>query len=194
MTRWEPNARGRLALAALELYNERGYDQTTVAEIAKRAGLTERTFFRHFADKREVLSAGTDLLRERLLSGVEEAPDGLASIDLVGAALESAAEVFGERDAWTRLRLAVITANPELQERDLIKMAMLGMALAGALRKRGVADPAATLAAEAGIAVMKVAYQRWADGTGGQSLRQVLRESMAELKSVTAGSPPAVTS
>ena len=187
MTRWEPDARGRLALAALELYGERGFDQTTVAEIAGRAGLTERTFFRHFADKREVLFAGSELLRERLVHGIEEAPDG-APIDLVGTALEAAAEVFGERDAGTRLRQAVVAANPELQERDLIKMARLAVALAGALRERGVADPAATLAAEAGIAVLKVAYQRWVNGTGDPSLRQVIRESLAELKAVTAGS------
>ncbi|HEY0935735.1 MAG TPA: TetR family transcriptional regulator [Trebonia sp.] len=187
MTRWEPGARGRLALAALELYGERGFDQTTVAEIAKRAGLTERTFFRHFADKREVLFAGSELLRERLLHGIEEAPDGLAPIDLVGAALESAAEVFGERDAGTQLRQAVVAANPELQERDLVKMALLAVALADALRGRGVAEPAATLAAEAGIAVLKVAYRRWVNGTGGPSLRDGIRESLAELKAVTAG-------
>jgi AcrR family transcriptional regulator len=190
MTRWQPDARGRLALAALELYSERGFDQTTVAEIAGRAGLTERTFFRHFADKREVLFAGSELLRERLVHGIEEAPDGLAPIDLVGAALESAAEVFGQRDGATRARLAVVAANPELQERDLIKMAALGLALATALRARGVADPAATLAAEAGIAVMKIAYQRWADGTGDASLRQAIRESMAQLKAVATGTEP----
>jgi AcrR family transcriptional regulator len=191
MTRWQPDARGRLALAALELYSERGFDQTTVAEIARRAGLTERTFFRHFADKREVLFAGSELLRERLVHGIEEAPDGLAPIDLVGAALESAAEVFGQRDGATRARLAVVAANPELQERDLIKMAALGVALAAALRARGVAEPAATLAAEAGIAVMKIAYQRWADGTGDASLRQVIRESLAQLKAVATGTDPA---
>jgi AcrR family transcriptional regulator len=190
MTRWQPDARGRLALAAFELYSEQGFDQTTVAEIARRAGLTERTFFRHFADKREVLFAGSDLLRERLVHGVEEAPAGLAPIDLVGAALESAAEVFGQRDGATRARLAVVAANPELQERDLIKMAALGVALAAALRARDVAEPAASLAAEAGIAVMKIAYQRWADGTGDASLRQVLRESMAQMKAVATGTRP----
>src|ERR1700761_2002717 len=141
MTRWEPNARGRLARAALELYSERGFDQATVAEIARRAGLTERTFFRHFTDKREVLFAGSELLRERLGHGIAEAPDGLPPIDMMGRALESAAEVFGERDAGTRLRQDVVAANPELRERDLIKMAMLAAAAADALRARGVADP-----------------------------------------------------
>jgi AcrR family transcriptional regulator len=189
MTRWEPDARGRLALAALELYSERGFDQATVAEIAKRAGLTERTFFRHFADKREVLFAGSELLRERLVHGIGAAPGGLPPIDMMGLALESAAGVFGERDAGTRLRQSVVTANPELRERDLIKMAMLAAAAADALRARGVPDPAASLAAEAGIAVLKVGYQRWVDETGDTSLSQLLRESMAELKSVTAGNP-----
>src|ERR1700749_1824687 len=97
MTRWEPDARGRLQRAALELYSERGYDQTTVAEIARRAGLTERTFFRHFADKREVLFAGSGPLQERLVQGIAEAPDGLAPIDAVEATFESAAEAFGVR-------------------------------------------------------------------------------------------------
>src|SRR6202051_306160 len=96
MGRWEPNARGRLEQAALELYSERGYDQTTVAEIAKRAGLTERTFFRYFADKREVLFYGAGMLQDRLVQGIEDAPDGLSPLDVVGAALEAAAGPFEE--------------------------------------------------------------------------------------------------
>jgi AcrR family transcriptional regulator len=193
MTRWEPNARGRLELAALELYSERGYDQTTVAEIARRAGLTERTFFRHFADKREVLFAGSGPLQERLVRGIGEAPDGLAPIDVVGATFESAAEVFGERSTMAGLRQAVVAANPELRERELIKLAALAAALADALRERGVADPAASLAAEAGVAVFKIAFGRWAGGTDEESLKQVIQDSMAELKTVAAGSRRAVT-
>ena len=90
MARWEPNARGRLEQAALELYGERGFEQTTVAEIAKRAGLTERTFFRHFADKREVLFWGAGALQELLVGTVASAPDSAAPIDAVAAALEAA--------------------------------------------------------------------------------------------------------
>jgi AcrR family transcriptional regulator len=187
MSRWEPNARGRLAQAALELYSERGYDQVTVAEIAGRAGLTERTFFRHFADKREVLSYGAAALEELLVRGIDEAPDGLAPMDVVGTAIESAAEMFGPDSAFAARRQAVLAANPELQERELIKLAMFAAALAAALRGRGVSEPAASLAAEAGIAVFKVAYQRWADGAGQQTLQQVIRECLAELKTVTAG-------
>lgn len=191
MTRWEPNASGRLQLAALELYRERGYDQTTVAEIAKRAGLTERTFFRYFADKREVLFYGAGMLQDRLVQAIEDAP-GLPPLDVVGAALEAAAGPFEEVRDLSRRRQAIVAANPELQERELIKLATLSAALGGALRKRGVADPAASLAAEAGIAVFKIAFQRWVAGTGDsgeQTLAQLIRQSLAELKTVAGAAP-----
>ena len=81
MGRWQPNARGRLEQAALELYVERGFEQTTVEEIARRAGLTERTFFRHFADKREVLFAGAASLQDLLVRSVASAPDAATPID-----------------------------------------------------------------------------------------------------------------
>src|SRR3981189_380122 len=119
MVRWEPNARGRLEQAAVELYSERGFEQTTVAEIAKRAGLTERTFFRHFADKREVLFAGAEDLQELLVSAVGNAPDSAAPIAAVGAGLLAAAALLQERREFSRQRQAVIAANPELQEREL---------------------------------------------------------------------------
>jgi AcrR family transcriptional regulator len=193
MTRWEPNARGRLELAALELYRERGYDQTTVAEIARRAGLTERTFFRHFADKREVLFYGSRMLQDWLVQGIEDAPAGLPPIDAVGTSLEAVAGPLEERGELARQRQAIVAATPELQERELIKLANLSAALAGALRRRGVGDPGASLAAEAGVAVFRVAFQRWAGQAadsgelGGQTLAQLIRDSMAELKSVAAG-------
>ena len=187
MGRWEPNARGRLAQAALELYAERGFEQTTVAEIAGRAGLTERTFFRHFADKREVLFWGQDALRELLVSAVAAAPDSLAPIDAVAAALEAAGAVLQQRREYSRRRQAVIAANPGLQERELIKLASLASALAGALRQRGVADPAASLTAEAGIAVFKITFERWVSGASQRELPQLIRESFGELRAVTAG-------
>src|SRR3981189_2696153 len=116
MVRWEPNARGRLEQAAVELYSERGFEQTTVAEIAKRAGLTERTFFRHYADKREVLFAGSGRLQELMATAVADAPDSAGPIDAVAAGLETAAAVLQDRD-HSRQRQAIIVANPELQER-----------------------------------------------------------------------------
>jgi AcrR family transcriptional regulator len=187
MSRWEPNARGRLEQAALELYSERGFDQTTVAEIAARAGLTERTFFRYFADKREVLFWGQSALHEMFASTVASAPDSVAPIDAVAAALEAVGPLFEERRERARQRQAVIAANPGLQERELIKLASLSSAMAGALRRRGVTGPAASLTAEAGVAVFKVAFERWIDETNKQDLPQLIRESLDELKAVTAG-------
>lgn len=188
MGRWEPNARGRLEQAAMDLYAERGFDATTVAEIAARAGLTERTFFRHFADKREVLFGGAGVLEELLVRATEEAPADLPPVDAIAAALEkTAAEVFAERHEFARQRQAIIAAHLDLRERELIKLASLAAALAGALRERGVADPAATLAAEAGVAVFKVAFERWISGSPARPLADIIRESLADLKSVTAG-------
>jgi AcrR family transcriptional regulator len=187
MGRWEPNARGRLEQAAMELYVDRGFEQTTVAEIAKRAGLTERTFFRYFADKREVLFAGAGSLQDFLVGTLASAPDSAAPIDAVAAALEAAGALLQERREYSRQRQAVIAANAELQERELIKLASLASAIAGSLRRRGVTDPAASLAAEAGIAVFKIAFERWVNETSQPDLPRLIRESLDELKAVTAG-------
>ena len=186
MTRWEPNGRGRLELAALALYGERGFENTTVAEIAARAGLTERTFFRHFADKREVLFSGADALQELLVSNVAAAPDSIGPIDAVGAALEAAGALLQERREYARQRAAIIAANTELRERELIKLASLASAIADALRRRGVADPAASLSAEAGIAVFRIAFERWVQETNQRDLPELIRDSLDELKAVTA--------
>jgi AcrR family transcriptional regulator len=187
MGRWKPDARGRLMQAAFALYGERGFEQTTVAEIAERAGLTERTFFRHFADKREVLFAGADALRDLLVSTVAKAPGSLAPIDAAAAGLEAAGALIQEGGELAQQRQAIISASAELQERELIKLASLASALADALRQRGVDDPAASLTAEAGIAVFKVAFERWVADTRKQDLPLLIRESLDELKAVTAG-------
>jgi AcrR family transcriptional regulator len=187
MARWEPDSRGRLEQAAFALYGERGFDNTTVAEIAQRAGLTERTFFRHFADKREVLFAGSAALQELLVSTVADAPDDLAPIEAVAAAIEAAGAQLEERRERARQRQAIIAATAELRERELIKLASLSSALAGALRRRGVSDAAASLTAEAGIAVFRIAVERWVDETNERTLPDLVRDSLDELKAVTAG-------
>ncbi|HEX3426595.1 MAG TPA: TetR family transcriptional regulator [Acidimicrobiales bacterium] len=187
MTRWEPNARGRLEQAALDLYGERGFEQTTVAEIANRAGLTERTFFRYFADKPEVLFWGAGALQELIVTQVAEAPDSAAPIDAVASALQATAGIFQERRESARQRQAVIDANLDLREREVIKLAKLASAIADALRRRGVSDPAASLTAEAGIAVFKIAFERWIKEPREPDLAKLIRESLDALKAVTAG-------
>jgi AcrR family transcriptional regulator len=172
--------------AAFALYGERGFEQTTVAEIAKRAGLTERTFFRHFADKREVLFAGANVLRELLVSTVAKAPESWTPIAAAAAGLEAAGALIQEGQELALQRQAIIAASAELQERELIKLASLASALAGALHQRGIEDPAASLTAEAGIAVFKVAFERWIVEPNRQDLPRLIRESLDELKAVTA--------
>ena len=187
MSRWEPNARGRLEQAALDLYQERGFEQTMVTEIAERAGLTERTFFRHFADKREVLFGGQDMLRTIYVSTIEAAPASATPLDAVTAALEAATPVFQDRHELVRQRQAVIAANPELQEREMLKRAALTSAMADALRSRGVTDLAAILAAEVGAITFKIAFDRWVSEPDEHDLSRLIRASLDQLKGIVAG-------
>jgi AcrR family transcriptional regulator len=189
MSRWEPDGRARLEQAAMELYLERGFEQTTVAEIANRAGLTERTFFRHFADKREVLFGGADALKQLLVGSVADAPDPVAPIEAIAKALEGAGALLQQRREMALQRQSVIDTNAMLQERELIKLASLASALADALRKRGVDDPAASLTAEAGIAVFKIAFARWINERDPAVLPEIIRKLFDDLKTVTAGGP-----
>ncbi|GIF53897.1 TetR family transcriptional regulator [Asanoa ferruginea] len=184
MGRWEADASGRLREAALQLYVERGFEQTTVAEIAARAGLTARTFFRHFADKREVLFGGAADLQAHLVDALATAPTSASPMQAVGAALDAAAAALGQHREHSVQRQSVINSNAELRERELIKMATLSNALAEGLRQRGVHEPDASLAAETGIVVLRVAYERWISEPDGPDLAQTMRDALDRLKTV----------
>ena len=186
MSRWQPNARERLEQAALELYTRQGFDQTTVDDIAQRAGLTERTFFRHFADKREVLFAGQRPLLEQLTKGVVEAPDSATPLAAVSNGLQTTAAFFDGRREASRLRQAVIDANPGLQERELTKRAALSAAMADGLLQRGVAEPTARLTGEAGASVFHLAFEQWL-AADDHDLAYFVRAAIADLKAVAAG-------
>jgi AcrR family transcriptional regulator len=188
MARWQPNARGRLEKAAMELYGERGFDQTTVAQIAERAELTERTFFRHFADKREVLFAGSGQLQDLLVQTVADAPATAPPIDAVAVGIEAIGTVLQESRgrAFARQRQSIVAASAELRERELNKMSSLAGALADTLRKRGVGEPAARLLAEIAIAVFRISFERWVAGPRERDLRELMRESLVEVQSLTA--------
>ena len=186
MARWEPDSRGRLRQAALDLYGERGFEHTTVAEIARRAGVTERTFFRHFADKREVLFAGSEELQETMVRAVADAPASLAPLDAVARGVEAAGAVLPERE-MARRRQTVIAANAELRERELIKFASLSAALAETLRGRGLEDPAASLTAEIGIAVFRNAFERWLAADDERDLPALVRDSLEQVTALAAG-------
>lgn len=186
MGRWEPDGRGRLEQAALALYSERGFEQTTVAEIADRAGLTERTFFRHFTDKREVLFGGSDALQELMVDTAAAAPESAAPMAVAAEALRAAGALIQQRPDWARKRQAVIVANTELRERELIKLASLAEALAAVLRDRGVPENRAALAAETGVAVFRIAFERWVADADGRDLPGQIGAAFEELRSLNA--------
>jgi AcrR family transcriptional regulator len=165
MARWEPGARERLVVAAVDLFTEQGYDTTTVAQIAERAGVTKSTFFRYFPDKRDLLVAGQETLSRLLAEGIGDAPAGASPLEAVGAGLERASGELGpmNRDLGPRLK-AAIAASTELQERDALKSVSLAAAMTDALIARGVPDPIAALASELGVLAFKRGYAQWSEG------------------------------
>ena len=186
MPRWEADAAGRLQRAALELFDERGFDRTTVAEIAKRAGLNERSFYRYFADKREVLFDGDGNLEAYLTQALEAAPAGLSPLDAMLAILADAARMFLPKELL-RTRERVIEANPQLRERELIKMAAIHAALVSTLQARGADETTARIAADMAISIWRVAAGRWLHGDDSTFAAEV-RDVTGQLRRIAAGS------
>ena len=183
MVRWQPGARARLQEAALDLYAKRGFEQTTAAEIAESVGLTERTFFRYFADKREVIFGGQDLFQQAFVDGVAAAPAGASALETVAFALQAASSFFpDERRPHSRLRQSIIVANASLHERELLKMAWLSEGIAAALRERDIPEPQATLAAESGVTVFGIAFRQWLSEGETRTLADLEVEVMDDLR------------
>lgn len=190
MVRWEPGARERLQAAALQLFASRGFERTTVADIAAAAGVTERTFYRHFGDKREVLFAGTDDFTAPFVQAISAAPPDAGPFEVVGAAVLAAGSFFSdERRAWSRQRQAVIEAEASLHERELLKLAHLTTAMATALQDRGVRAPEARLAAESGLSVFRVAFSRWIAPDEDRAFGEVGRQVLDELRALMSSAP-----
>jgi AcrR family transcriptional regulator len=186
MSRWKPDAEGRLVKAAIVLFEEQGYDETTVAEIAEAAGLNKRTFFRYFSDKREVLFNGSHELQQRWIAGIEAAPPDAGPMIAVSAGLDEVAELFADRLPFARLRSRVIAASPELRERELIKLQSLAGAVEAALAARGVSANTAILASQASVTIFHVAVARWMEQDDPSALRRLMDESLTDLRSVIA--------
>jgi AcrR family transcriptional regulator len=189
VARWEPNTKERLVRAAVELFAEQGYDATTVAEIAERAGgLSKMTFFRHFPDKREVLFAAGQEVHGRILAdAIAAAPGSATPLQAVAAAIDALAATFPEdrREFSARLR-AVIAAHRELRERSASKHNGLVEVMTEALEKRGVPELTASLAAELGMRAFDRAFAQWADPVGRQPLAELTGPALAELRAATA--------
>lgn len=187
MARWQPHAPERLVLAALELFEERGYENTTVIEIAERAGLTKSTFFRYFPDKREVLFGG-DTMAGLIADGICAAPAEATAPEALTHALDRIGrEVFTPaRREFSARRQAVIDANPDLREREALKGLGLTAAMIDALKSRGASDLTARVAAQLGGLAWKIAYERWSDPANGDEFGEVARQSLAEVRAAGA--------
>ncbi|RPE78653.1 MULTISPECIES: TetR family transcriptional regulator [unclassified Frondihabitans] len=189
MGRWEPGGSSRLREAALELFLEQGFDETTAGEIAQRVGLSERTFFRHFGDKKEVLFGGSEEFQREMIAAVADAPEGPSPLGVVASGLAKAARFFpDEARDYSRKRWRILGENPALQERELLKMAAIASGIGAVLRDRGVPEPAATLAAESGITVFRLAFERWLAPDEHRPLAEIERAMFVELGAVVAGS------
>ncbi|WP_394937951.1 TetR/AcrR family transcriptional regulator [Psychromicrobium sp. YIM B11713] len=183
MPRWEPDSRERLVASALQLFSEQGYDNTTVAEIAKQAGLTRSTFFRHFPDKREVLAAGQETLSRLLHEGISSAPPESSALTAVIAGLELAASNLTpfNRELGPQLH-AIVESSVELRERYQLKQLGFATSMSEALRKRGVREVVARLAAEVGVLAFNDAYERWIEKDNQQELNELLRAAVQRLR------------
>jgi AcrR family transcriptional regulator len=187
MPRWEPDGRERLILAALQLFSERGYDETTVAAITERAGLTQSTFFRHFPDKRDVLSAGQETLSRLFVDGIAATPAKATPLTAVAAGLRRAASAMGPFNHQLAPHLqAAIAANTELQQRTALKQVGYTAAMADALRDRGTPEPAAGVAAELGAMAFRHAYATWTEADEDVDFAELAVAALDQLR-VTAG-------
>ncbi|WP_203836100.1 TetR/AcrR family transcriptional regulator [Winogradskya humida] len=181
MVRWEPDAYGRLRDAALSLFVEQGFEKTTVAQIAERAGLNRRTFFHHFADKREVVFAGQLASDDLIATEIRAQPSGTDPLHAAVAGLMLASDTLYERYREGAIQLgAVIAASPELQEREMVKRATLADAIAAALRDRGTSDAAAVVSGWAAVAMFFVARNRWNQPGNQRPLSDLIDEAHKE--------------
>lgn len=174
--------------AALELFAEQGFEKTTVLDIAARAGVTRRTFFRCFPDKREVLFSGfvTDLPETALVAGIARADGGLMPLQMIASAIADYDWDALAPRPLQRQRHTVIMANPELMERELIKYEAVALAFTEALRQRGFDGCVARLAADAGIAIFRSAYDRWLNAGDGTGMGQIIEDVVATLRTAVA--------
>lgn len=187
MGRWEPDARERLERAALELFTEQGFADTTVPQITARAGLTTRTFFRHFSDKREVLFAGEHDVPAQVAQLMADAPAALTPMALIGQGLQTfAATQFQGRREQLQARRAVIDADEGLRERELSKLSALSDAMSTGFQHRGVDPLTATLAAQIAVTVISASIARWLDSDGQQPLAEMVLETLQALHDLTA--------
>jgi AcrR family transcriptional regulator len=188
VSRWAPDARERLETAALDLFVENGYEETTVAQIADRAGLNRATFFRHFADKREVLFGGEDVLAGLFGDGIRGAGPAATLTECLLAAFAAAETAMTPRQrAKAAQRVLVVAANTEVQERGLLKHARIAGSISAALRARGADELTARLGAEVGLLAFRVAVERWLKSGADEPFALLAAAALSDLQVRAAG-------
>ncbi|MBB4005578.1 TetR/AcrR family transcriptional regulator [Aurantimonas endophytica] len=161
MVKKAENARERFESAAYALFQDHGYAETTVPQIAAKAGLTERTFYRYFSDKREVMFWRADAHRSAIMKEIMNAPVGLHPLDVVAGSFSAIAPFIDGHRPIVKLRQSLISAYVELHERELMKLHNLALAIDSGLQQRGIQPSFSRVLAEIGAAVFKVALQNW---------------------------------
>jgi AcrR family transcriptional regulator len=184
MPRWEVGSEERLKEAAMELFEEQGFENTSTIQIAGLAGVTNRTFFRYFFDKPEVLFSDSERLRAALVEGIRSAPSTLTPLETVAHALaEFDWRSLGSRESQRRRR-AVIDSSPGLLERDLIKQHTMAQDFVEALLERGVDADIARLATGVGICVFTTAYDQWIHADADIALSEISESVRATLATI----------
>lgn len=183
MSRWAPDARERLETAALDLFVENGYEETTVAQIADRAGLNRATFFRHFADKREALFGGEDLFAGLFADAIRSVSPGATLTECLSAAFSAAGTAMTpQQRAKAAQRVLVVAANTELQERGLLKHARIAESISAALRERGADELTARLGAEVGVLAFTIAVERWMKADSDEPFPAYAEAALSDLQ------------
>jgi len=185
MGRWQPDASERMMQAALDLFAERGFTQTTAGDIAERAGVTERTFFRYFPDKREVLFDGSETLTTAAYDATLAAPAEDTPFEAALSGVVGAAALLEDRHDRAARRARIVAENPTLQERELFKMAAMTEVIADALRARGTRDPVAGLAAHTAVTVFQLAFAQWVSAKRPGSLSNRIAQTATQLRAIT---------
>ena len=187
MSRWQANPKQRLEQAALDLFIEQGFAETTVPEITARAGLTKRTFFRHFTDKREVLFTHEEQLTPIVASLMAGAPASFSPLRLIKLALETVAVTrFEVQFEYLHRRRVIVQSDEGLRERETRRQSILSEAISRGFVDRGVDELSAILAAQIAVSVLNVSVDRWLDEEGKRPLSDVIRGSLVTLQSVLA--------
>jgi AcrR family transcriptional regulator len=181
MGRWAPGVAGRLRDAAIELFSVDGFDLVTVEQIAAAAGVTQRTFFRYFPTKEDVLFAEGDDIVAELRTGLAAAPRTASPATMLLAAMTSLAEALEPRRNENRRRAHIIRSVAALRERELLKQHYIALELVDEFVSRGIPRPRASMLAGVGMVVFQSAHSAWVTDRARTTLAARIEVGLREI-------------